>query len=65
MINETVFANRNVYGYRYNINHPKVRELYQRYCNWKRINRPMTDEERFDFEAYIFDLIEKKNKKLD
>lgn len=53
----SIYCNHNEWGYRYNINHPKIYELYQRYCKWKNIHRPMTDDERKDFESYIDKLI--------
>ena len=55
----SIYCKPNQWGYRYNINHPKIKELYQRYCKWKSIYRPMTDQERYDFESYIDKLIQK------
>lgn len=43
----------NPYGYRYNVNHPIVNDLYRRYVKWKGIARPLTDAERFEFEKYL------------
>lgn len=59
-INEvSIYCKPNPYGYKYNINHPKIDELYRRYCSWKGFDRPMTDAERLDFESYIDGLIKK------
>lgn len=56
----SIYCPHNEYGYRYNINHPKINELYHRYMKWKGIvGRPMTDKERYDFERYIDTLREK------
>lgn len=56
----SIYCNTNPWGYRYNVNHPKINELYHRYLKWKNIiGRPMTDKERFDFESYIDGLIQK------
>lgn len=51
----------NKYGYQININHPQINDLYRRYLKWKGIPQwcPLSDKERFEFEAYIFDLIKK------
>ena len=56
----SIYCSPNQWGYRYNVNHPKINELYHRYAIWKGIvGRPMTDKERFDFEAYIDTLVVK------
>ena len=56
----SIYCSANPYGYRYNVNHPKINELYRRYRAWKGIEkRPLTDAERFDFEKYIDGLIKK------
>lgn len=51
----------NKYGYQINISHPKINKLYRRYLKWKGIPEwcPLSDKERFEFEAYIFDLVDK------
>ena len=60
--NISIYCQPNIYGYRYNINHPKINELYNRYLKWKGIvGRPMTDKERYDFESYIDKLIKKQS----
>ena len=44
------------YGYRLNLHHPVVSELYDRFKDWKGIPRryPLSDKERFEFEEYVF-----------
>ncbi len=51
----------NKYGYQININHPKINGLYRRYLKWKGIPQwcPLSDAQRFEFEAYIFGLLRK------
>lgn len=50
----SIYNNNNPYGYRLNVNHPRIRELYDRYKKWKDIaGRPPTDEERREFERII------------
>lgn len=63
MIETSIYAPNNPYGYKYNINHPKVNELYRRYKVWKgyAVSYPLTDEQRKDFESYLDGLIEKKS----
>ena len=56
----SIYCPINEYGYRYNVNHPKINELYRRYLEWKGIvKRPPTDEERREFERYIDSLVVK------
>lgn len=56
----SIYCAGNPWGYRYNINHPKIRELMQRYRVWKGIAmRPMTDAERLDFENYLDGMVKK------
>lgn len=52
---------KNPYGFRVDINDPKIRPVYERYKKWKGLPRqyPISDDERREFEAYI--LGEKKN----
>lgn len=49
-----ILAQNNRYGYRLNINHPIVFQLYTRYRKWLKIpdhtGFPLSDNERFDFE---------------
>ena len=53
--NISVFSGYNPYGYRYNVNHPYINELYCRYKKWKGIPQsdPMSNEQRKEFEAYV------------
>ena len=49
-----MYNDGNPYGYKLNVNHPRIRELYDRYKKWKGIDgRPPTDQERFEFESMI------------
>lgn len=52
---ESIRTNSNPYGYLFNVNHPKVRPLYERYKKWKSVpvNHPLSDSERFEFEALL------------
>lgn len=56
-----IFAEPNKFGYQININHPKIKPLYERY---KRSIKAiiLSDAERFEFEKYIFQAIEKKRR---
>lgn len=51
----SIYTVNNRYGYKLNINHPKIRNLYKRYCKWKglSLNYPLTDEQRKEFEGYV------------
>lgn len=55
LIGAGILLANNPYGYRVNINHPRVAELYERYKRWKGIahTTPMSDNERTEFETYI------------
>ena len=50
-----VFNENNPYGYRLNINHPKVHELYRGYMRWKELppHFPLSDAERLEFEEMV------------
>lgn len=52
---DSIYTQDNRYGYRYNINHPTIRELYERYVNWKGLSNayPLSDGERKEFEGYL------------
>lgn len=43
------------FGYKYNVNHPLINDLYRRYKKWKGIpeSSPMSNAQRADFESYI------------
>ena len=53
------------WGYQVNINHPEVRPFYERYKRWQGIppNSPLSDAERFEFEKYYTNAVEKKERK--
>ena len=57
--NDSIYARPNKYGYKINVNHPKIKPLYEKY---KRHIKAiiLSDAERFEFERIIFQLIEKK-----
>ncbi len=57
----SIYTENNQYGYKYNINHPKVNELYRRYKVWKglAVQFPLTDAQRKDFESYLDGLMKK------
>lgn len=57
---EPIYAPENKYGYKINVNHPVIRILYDRYKKWKGIKMIPSDKERFEFEHYIEQLIQKK-----
>lgn len=45
----------NQYGYKTDVNDPKIAPLYERFKKWKGIPVwcPLSDAERHEFEAYI------------
>lgn len=54
----TIYTNRNKYHYRYNVNHPVIGALYQKYKeNLRKIGKLqgniLSDAERFEFERLI------------
>ena len=57
-----LYIENSKYGYKLNINHPLIRDLYTRYKRWKNIpyNVPLSDNERLEFEDYIEKHILKK-----
>ena len=56
---ESIFAKPNKYGYKINVNHPKIRPLYERYKE-KVGERILSDRQRRHFELLIFELIERR-----
>lgn len=60
-INDSIYNASNPYGFKLNINHPKIKAYYQRYKAWKGygFNTPLTNEERFEFERYMLDKLQK------
>ena len=60
------YTEGNPYGYRLNVNHPKVRELYERYKTkvlHEHIAHPVSDAQRVEFENIILRKIEHNRKK--
>ncbi len=47
-----LLVQNNKYGYRLNLKHPTVLQLYKKYREWLKIPAgfPLSDSERFDFE---------------
>lgn len=63
--NSSIFCPQNKYGYKVNINHPKILPLYERYKQ-KVKEKILSDKQRFEFEAIIFGMLErKKNEQTD
>lgn len=58
-MNDSIYAPQNPYGYKININHPRIRPLYDRYKEKHNI-MILSDAERFDFESKIFEMMERK-----
>lgn len=56
--NDSVYAKPNKYGYKININHPKIRPLYERFKRNKKAII-LSDRERFEFEIMILHFIQK------
>ncbi|MCM1227543.1 MAG: hypothetical protein NC320_09000 [Clostridium sp.] len=58
-IDETIYAPQNKYGYKINVNHQRIRPLYEAYK--KKLGAIiLSDKERFHFEYIIFQMIERK-----
>lgn len=62
MDRQAIECKPNKYGYRLNLNHPAVDELYKRFKRWKgiHINDPLSDEERKEFEDYAMPYLIKR-----
>lgn len=58
----SIYAYNNPYGFRLNINHPKIKELYDRYKKWKGFagDKPISDKDRIEFEKYIFNILDRQ-----
>lgn len=54
---DSIILPPNKYGYRVNINHPKIRPLYEKFKH-KRNAIILSDKERFAFELLIHHLIQ-------
>ena len=59
--NKSIFAPTNKYGYKININHEKIKPLYERF-KAKKKEIILSDKQRFEFETIIFKMIEKAKK---
>lgn len=61
----TIFNSNNQYGFLININHPRIFPLYIRYKIIKKLplHFPISDKDRFEFEAIIFKSLEKAKEK--
>lgn len=57
--NGSLWAKENPYGYQININHPKIRPLYERFKK-KVGERILSDRQRLEFEEHIFGMLRKK-----
>lgn len=55
-----IFTVQNPWGYRFNINHPKVKLLYERFKKWKGISGAPSDKQRREFEEYLIQHMNKK-----
>lgn len=61
--NKSIFMIPNKYGFRVNINHSKIRPIYE---NWKHKNGILipSDKERREFENSLINYINEKRRKL-
>lgn len=61
----TILTEPNKYGYKFNLNHPRIRTLYERYKKSKGYasTYPLSDSERFEFEEYLQKSIDKQKEK--
>ncbi len=61
----SIIISGNPYGYKVDVNHPKIRPLYDRFK--ERIGRPiaypLSDRERFQFENFIIQRFERNKKR--
>lgn len=59
--NESIYNPPNKYGYKININNPKIRPFYEAYK--AKIGAViLSDKERHEFENAVFKMIERNNK---
>jgi len=49
---ESVWNENNPYGYKLNVNHPRIRPLYEQYIK-EHGGQPLSDRERFAFETMV------------
>lgn len=61
LYSRSIYCGPNPYGYRLNINHPKIKELSDRYRRAHGLSMiwPMSDAQRLDFENIVIERIEK------
>lgn len=59
--NDSIFAPPNKYGYKININHPKIRPLYEQHLK-KVGERILSDRQRFEFEMEILSSLKNPQK---
>lgn len=57
--NDSIYAKENKYGYKLNVNHPKIRPLYERFKE-KANAVILSDKQRFYFESLVFQMIQKE-----
>ena len=59
--NTSIYLHGNKYGFRYNVSHPKINELYRRYKSWQGLpsNDPLSNEQRYEFEKYLDGIFKK------
>ena len=64
---ESIYTQPNKYGYKFNLNNPRIQELYERYKASKGYasTYPLSDGERIEFENYLQQSIEKQRRKND
>ena len=62
-LHNPMIAKNNPYGFRLNVNHPLIREIYWRFKEKNCIPRrfPLSDNERFDFEEVTIAWLIKHN----
>ncbi len=57
--NDSIYAKTNKYGYKINVNHPKIQPLFERYK--KHLGEKiLSDRQRLNFECLILQMIERK-----
>lgn len=50
--NDSIYAKPNPYGYRFNVNHPRILPLYEKYKD-KAGERILSDKQRLHFESLV------------
>lgn len=53
-----IYALENKWGYKLNVNHPKIRDYYERFKNSRGISMTCSDSERKEFEGYMLKYIQ-------